>query len=94
MGRIFQYFPPPPPVCEELSWHDLPRSKYHHVTKLEPVEQDNMVVHCNRGDTDFVIFECPFDFLRKLRRILRPRIDHSHRQVFFMKVSNSFTILS
>ena len=86
MGRIFQYFPPPPPpVCKELDWMYLPRGKKYLVTKLEPIEINDWVVHCINGDTGLIVVECPFELLRQLKMILSQKIDQTHRQVHIVK---------
>ena len=87
MGRTFKYFPPPPPpACKELDWMDLPRSKLYLVTKLEPIEINDMVVHC--GDDGLIIVGCPWDVVRKLKMVLTVKIEQKHRRVHIVKNAN------
>ena len=39
MGRIYKYFPPPPPEIKEKHWLDVTNNKIFQVTKLEPIEK-------------------------------------------------------
>ena len=94
MGRTFSYPPPPPPACKELDWMDLPKSKLYLVTKLEPIEINNMVVHC--GDDGLIIVGCPWELIRKLKMVLTTKIEQKHRRVHIVKnaihIPNDFTI--
>ena len=92
MGRIYKYFPPPPPVCEELSWFDLPVMVFYHITKLESIEIDDLVVHCVSYTDDFdetgcklIVFECSHEFLDKIRSQLPINCYVGNENVHFVK---------
>ena len=89
MGWIYKYFPPPPPVCEELSWFDLPVMVYYRITKLEPIEIDDLVVHCVDDETGckLIIFECSHEFLDKIRSRLPINRYVGNENVNFVKRS-------
>ena len=70
MGRIFKYFPPPPPKIEEMHWLDVPNRKLHLITKLEPVDKADWLIHCIDDDGCIVgIFDCPHKFLREIKEV-------------------------
>ena len=85
MGRKFLPLPTPP-VYKELDWEDLPRSTIYLVTKLEPIEINDMVVHCE----DLIIVQCPWELLRKLKMVLSVKIEQKHRRVHIVKNANHF----
>ena len=85
MGRKFLPLSTPP-VCKELDWEDLPRSTIYLVTKLEPIEINDMVVHCG----DLIIVQCPWELLRKLKMVLSVKIEQKHRRVHIVRNANHF----
>ena len=86
MGRIYKYFPPPPPpVCEELDWNYLPRGKKYLVTKLEPIEIDDMVIHCINEGNSLIVAGSPWELDRRLKMVLEQKIDQTHRQIHIVK---------
>ena len=94
MGRIYKYFPPPPPVCEESSWFDLPRQVFYLITKLESIEINDLVVHCVNYADDFdetgsklIVFECSHEFLDKIRNQLPINCYVGNENVKFVKRS-------
>ena len=90
MGRIYKYFPLPPPEIKEKHWLDVTNNKIFQVTKLEPIEKTDWLIHCidNAGST-IGIFGCPCKFILEVKVLVEFKfsVDISHRRVFF--VANS-----
>ena len=90
MGRIYKYFPPPPPEIEEKHWLDVPNHKIFQVTKLEPIEKTDWLIHCiDNAGCIIGIFGCPCKFILEVKALVefKMNVDISHRRVFF--VANS-----
>ena len=91
MGRIYKYFPPPPPDCKESSWFDLPVWVFYLITKLESIEINDLVVHCmdeyDETGSKLIVFECSHEFLDKIRNQLPINCYVGNENVKFVKRS-------
>ena len=87
MGRLYMDFRPPPPEIEEMHWLDVTNNKIFQVTKLEPIEKTDWLIHCidNAGSTSG-IFGCPCQFILEVKVLaeFKMNVDVSHRRVFFV----------
>ena len=87
MGRLYMDFRPPPPEIEEMHWLDVTNNKIFQVTKLEPIEKTDWLIHCidNAGST-IGIFGCPCQFILEVKVLaeFKMNVDVSHRRVFFV----------
>ena len=87
MGRLYMDFRPPPPEIEEMHWLDVTNNKIFQVTKLEPIEKTDWLIHCidNAGCT-IGIFGCPCQFILEVKVLaeFKMNVDVSHRRVFFV----------
>ena len=87
MGRLYMDFRPPPPEIEEMHWLDVTNNKIFQVTKLEPIEKTDWLIHCidNAGSTSG-IFGCPCQFILDVKVLaeFKMNVDVSHRRIFFV----------
>ena len=87
MGRLYMDFRPPPPEIEEMHWLDVTNNKIFQVTKLEPIEKTDWLIHCidNAGSTSG-IFGSPCQFILDVKVLaeFKMNVDVSHRRVFFV----------
>ena len=87
MGRLYMDFRPPPPEIEEMHWLDVTNNKIFQVTKLEPIEKTDWLIHCidNAGSTSG-IFGCPCQFILEVKVLaeFKMNVDVSHRRIFFV----------
>ena len=87
MGRLYMDFRPPPPEIEEMHWLDVTNNKIFQVTKLEPIEKTDWLIHCidNAGST-IGIFGCPCQFILEVKVLaeFKMNVDVSHRRIFFV----------
>ena len=97
MGRIFKYFPPPPPKIEEKHWLDIPNYEVYHVTKLEPIDKADWLIHCIDNDGCIVgIFGCPYEFIMEVKEFVEFKfdVDVSHYKVYFLaKDAQHFAVI-
>ena len=87
MGRKYKYFPPPPPEIEEMHWLDVPNRRLHLITKLEPVDKAEWLIHCIDDDGCIVgIFGCPHKFLREIKEVFEFKfnVDVQDRGIYFI----------
>ena len=87
MGRMFKYFPPPPPKIEEMHWLDVPNRKLHLITKLEPVDKAEWLINCIDDDNCIVgIFGCPSKFLEEIKEVFEFKfnVDVKDRGIYFI----------
>ena len=85
MGIKFEYFSQPLD-CEELNWLFLPLNKRYLITKIENVEEDELLIHC-KDDVGhaYVVYDCSFEFLDHMRKIFFVNVDVSWHQIRFRK---------
>ena len=97
MGRKYKYFPPPPPEIEEMHWLDLGNRRLHLITKLEPVDKAEWLIHCIDDDGCIVaIFGCPSAFLREIKEVFDNKfnVDVKDRGIyFFTKGTQGYEII-
>ena len=72
--------------CEELDWLFLPLNKRYLITKIEDVEENELLIHC-RDDFGhvYVVHDCSFEFLDHMRKIFSVDVDVSWHQIRFIK---------
>ena len=86
MGRKYKYFPPPPPEIEEMHWLDLGNRRLHLITKLEPVDKAEWLIHCIDDDGCIVgVFACPSTFLKEIKEVFDNKfnVDVKDRGIYF-----------
>ena len=66
---------------------DVPNRKLHHITKLEPVDKTDCLIHCIDDVGCIVgIFGCPRKFLREIKEVFEFKfnVDVKDRGIYFI----------
>ena len=85
MGVKFENFQQPFD-CEELDWLFLPLNKRYLITKIEDVEEDELLIYCKDDfGHAYVVYDCSFEFLDHMRNNFIVNVDVSYRNIRFKK---------
>ena len=74
--------------CEELDWLFLPLNKRYLITKIEDVEENELLIHCKDDFGHvYVVYDCSFEFLDHMLVNFSVNVDVSSRNIRFKKTN-------